>query len=53
LAFLAGRLLAMPTIVLMTLWWSIGGSAVMVLAALQQIPEAIYEAASIDGAGSR
>lgn len=50
--FLADRHLAMPAIVVMTLWWSIGGSAVLVLAALQQIPGQIYEAASIDGASS-
>jgi multiple sugar transport system permease protein len=49
--FLSDRYLAMPAIVVMTLWWTIGGSAVMVLAALQQIPGAVYEAASIDGAG--
>ena len=42
---------AMPSIVLMTLWWTVGGSMLVLLAGLQQIPESYYEAASIDGAG--
>jgi multiple sugar transport system permease protein len=33
--FLADPFLAMPSIVLMTLWWTIGDSVMMVLAALQ------------------
>jgi multiple sugar transport system permease protein len=41
---------AMASIVLMTLWWTIGGPVVILLAGLKQIPEAYYEAASIDGA---
>ncbi len=41
---------AMPSVVLMTLWWTVGGPAVVLLAGLQQIPESYYEAASIDGA---
>ncbi len=42
---------AMPSIVLMTLWWTVGGSMLVLLAGLQQIPESYYEAASLDGAG--
>jgi multiple sugar transport system permease protein len=41
---------AMPSIVLMTVWWTVGGPTVILLAGLKQIPEAYYEAASIDGA---
>ncbi|MFT3787204.1 MAG: sugar ABC transporter permease [Tepidisphaeraceae bacterium] len=41
---------AMPSIVFMTLWWTVGGSAAVVLTGLQQIPKQILEAASIDGA---
>jgi multiple sugar transport system permease protein len=41
----------MPSIVLMTLWWTVGGSMLVLLAGLQQIPESYYEAAAIDGAG--
>ncbi len=43
---------AMPSIVLMTLWWTLGGSAVVVLNGLQQIPPTILEAAEMDGAGA-
>ncbi|HWP39590.1 MAG TPA: sugar ABC transporter permease [Tepidisphaeraceae bacterium] len=42
--------LAMPSIVLMTLWWTAGGSSVVILTGLQQIPAQIFEAAAIDGA---
>jgi multiple sugar transport system permease protein len=42
--------LAMPSVVLMTLWWTIGGSAAVLLTGLQQIPRQISEAARIDGA---
>lgn len=49
--FLSDREFAMPSIVAMSLWWSVGGTSVIVLAALQQIPAQIFEAATIDGAG--
>ncbi len=42
---------AMPGLVLVGLW-GIGGSAVIYLAGLQNIPPHLYEAASIDGAGA-
>lgn len=35
-----------------TVWWTIGFNTVIFLAALQDIPESLYEAASIDGANS-
>lgn len=41
---------AMPSIVLMTLWWTVGGPMVALLAGLQNIPVSYYEAASLDGA---
>lgn len=41
---------AMPAVALMGLW-GVGGSAVIYLAGLQNIPPHLYEAASIDGAG--
>lgn len=44
--------LAMPSIVLMTLWWTVGGSAVVILTGLQQIPAQLFEAAAIDGASA-
>ena len=42
---------AMPSIVLMTLWWTAGAPAVILLAGLKQIPNEYYEAAAVDGAG--
>lgn len=33
-----------------TVWWTIGFNTVIFLAALQEIPESLYEAASLDGA---
>jgi multiple sugar transport system permease protein len=41
---------AMPAMILMSLW-GIGGGMVIFLAGLQGIPEHLYEAAQIDGAG--
>jgi len=43
---------AMKSIVLMTLWWTLGGAMVVLLAGLKQIPDQYYEAAAIDGAGA-
>jgi len=42
---------AMKSIVLMSLWWCVGGPSIILLAGLQHIPRALYEAAAIDGAG--
>ncbi len=44
--------LAMPAIVIATVWWSIGFAMILYLAGLQEIPGELYEAARIDGAGS-
>lgn len=49
--WLTDRAYAMPSIVAMSLWWSVGGTSVILLAALQQIPRQIFEAATLDGAG--
>jgi multiple sugar transport system permease protein len=43
--------LAMLSVVIATVWWTVGFNFLLYLAALQQIPEHLYEAASIDGAG--
>lgn len=51
--FLGDKSLAMPSIVVMSLWWVTGGTCVIVLAALQGIPKSLFEAAMLDGAGSR
>lgn len=42
--------LAMPAIVLATLWWTVGFNMVLFLAGLQDIEPALYEAADLDGA---
>jgi multiple sugar transport system permease protein len=51
--WLSDKAHAMPSIVFMSLWWSVGGTSVVVLAALQQIPRQIFEAAALDGACGR
>jgi multiple sugar transport system permease protein len=40
----------MRSIVLMTVWWTLGGPMVVLLAGLHQIPRQYHEAAAIDGA---
>ncbi len=40
----------MPSLILMS-FWGIGQTAVILMAALQEVPVAIYEAAELDGAG--
>ena len=42
--------LAMPAIVIATVWWSIGLAMILFIAGLQEIPTELYEAARIDGA---
>ncbi|MEO5726911.1 MAG: sugar ABC transporter permease, partial [Byssovorax sp.] len=49
--FLADRQLAMPALVVTTVWWSVGLPMVLFLAGLQQIPKELYEAAALDHAG--
>jgi multiple sugar transport system permease protein len=51
-SWLADRFWAMPAIIIVSNWAGIGGSMLIFLAGLQAIPEEIYEAATIDGAGS-
>jgi multiple sugar transport system permease protein len=41
---------AWVAIVVATVWWTLGFNMIIILAALQDIPEQLYEAASIDGA---
>ncbi|MEO6338967.1 MAG: sugar ABC transporter permease [Caulobacteraceae bacterium] len=49
--FLDDVLLAMPALALTTIWWGVGLPMVLFLAALQQVPAALYEAAALDSAG--
>jgi len=43
---------AMPAIILMAVWKNFGFNMVIFVAGLQSIPERLYEAARVDGAGS-
>jgi multiple sugar transport system permease protein len=43
---------AWVSLVIATVWWTIGFNTVIFLAALQEIPDSLYEAAAIDGATS-
>ena len=48
--FLQKSSLAMPSVILMQVWLSIGFNMVVYLAGLQAIPAELYEAAEVDGA---
>jgi multiple sugar transport system permease protein len=50
LRFLSDRNLAMPSVIAMSVWAGISFNMVVYLAALQAIPEELYEAARVDGA---
>jgi multiple sugar transport system permease protein len=50
-AWLGNPNLAMWSLALTTVWWTLGFNFVLYLAGLQDIPRELYEAASIDGAG--
>jgi multiple sugar transport system permease protein len=50
IAFLNDERLAMPAIAITTIWWCIGLPMVLFLAALQQVPRDLYEAAALDNA---
>jgi multiple sugar transport system permease protein len=52
LLWLADKDLAMPSVILMSVWGGVGFSMVVYLAGLQAIPEQLYEAAKVDGAGA-
>lgn len=43
--------IAMASIVIFTVWWTIGFNFILYLAGLQDIPRDIYEAAEVDGGG--
>jgi len=42
---------AMPSIIILAIWKNFGYAAIIFLAGLQNVPEELYEAAKIDGAG--
>jgi multiple sugar transport system permease protein len=43
--------LAMPSVIIVSIWGGVGGCMIIYLAGLQAIPEEIYDAARVDGAG--
>ncbi|OLS35924.1 sugar ABC transporter permease [Bacillus sp. MRMR6] len=49
--FLADPTWALISVIVANIWYGITFFAIMILAALQSIPEELYEAAKIDGAG--
>ena len=49
--FLSDARLALPAIAITTIWWCIGLPMMLFLAALQQVPKDLYEAAALDNAG--
>ena len=51
LDFITSATLALPAIAVTTVWWIIGLPMMLFLAALQQIPGELYEAAALDNAG--
>ena len=50
LTWLTNEHLAMPALVITTVWWSIGIAVMLFLAGLQDINPEIYEASEMDGA---
>jgi multiple sugar transport system permease protein len=50
-AWLQDANFAMASVVITTVWWTVGFNFLIYLAALQNIPDQQYEAAALDGAG--
>ena len=48
--WLYSEMMAKPTLIIMSLW-GVGGGMIIYLAGLQDIPQSLYEAAELDGAG--
>jgi multiple sugar transport system permease protein len=51
ISWLGNPSLVIPALSLTTVWWTFGFPMLVFLAGLQNIPEPLYEAAKIDGAG--
>ncbi|MFJ8670163.1 carbohydrate ABC transporter permease [Streptomyces sp. NPDC093600] len=52
IGWLSDERYAMLSIVLTTVWWTVGFNFLLYLAALQAVPQHLYEAAELDGAGA-
>ncbi len=51
IAFLSDPRLVLPSLAVITVWWSLGLPMILFLSALQQVPRSVYEAAALDRAG--
>jgi multiple sugar transport system permease protein len=51
IAWLTDPQWAMPAVILVTIWRSLGFNMIILLAALQDVPQELHDAATIDGAG--
>lgn len=49
--WLQNRWIALAALTLMTVWKNIGFNAILYLTAMQSLPDSVYEAAKLDGAG--
>jgi ABC-type glycerol-3-phosphate transport system permease component len=49
-AFLSDAHLVLPSLAVITVWWSLGLPMILILSALQQIPSEVFEAAALDHA---
>ncbi|WP_274652043.1 carbohydrate ABC transporter permease [Paenibacillus humicola] len=50
-SWLASTSLALPAVMMVSIWKSVGYNAVILFAGLQGVPRQLYEAAELDGAG--
>lgn len=50
-AWLPDESVAMFSVVIATVWWTLGFNFILYLAGLQEIPQDVYDAAAMDGAG--
>jgi multiple sugar transport system permease protein len=51
IAWLPDERVAMISVVIATVWWTLGFNFVLYLAGLQEIPQELYDASAVDGAG--
>jgi multiple sugar transport system permease protein len=52
IAWLPDERVAMISVVIATVWWTLGFNFVLYLAGLQEIPQELYDASAVDGAGA-
>jgi len=48
--FLSDQRFVLPSLAVITVWWSLGLPMILFLSALQQVPRSVYEAAALDRA---